>query len=287
MTTWYTVRQVAPGVHWLCGALGQENSYLVEGEEYAALIDTGRGLGDIRVPAEALTAKPIVVLNTHGHWDHIGGNHRFEQIGVHALEAEGLRRPSVPPSVRQHLLALRQQGTPLPADVEPAHFVVQPSEPTFFLEQGQEMDLGNRRLAIWHTPGHSPGSVCFVDEEHRLLFAGDTVMEGSLGFYGAGSAPQELLRSLETLAQMAWELDLVLPGHGAAPADGRLILELLDGLRRTLAGEVPLKKGVAAHGAARIAAFERFAFFFPPDWQPAGGLKMHEDEERGDPHVSG
>jgi glyoxylase-like metal-dependent hydrolase (beta-lactamase superfamily II) len=288
MSEWYSVRKVAPGVHLLCGALGQENSYLVEGEEYAALIDTGRGLGNIRLPVETLTAKPIVVLNTHGHWDHIGGNFLFEQIGVHALEADALRRPAVPASVSQHLLGLREQGKPLPAEIDPAHFSVQPSEPTFHLEQGQEIDLGGRRLAVWHTPGHSPGSVCFVDEADRLLFAGDTIMEGSLAFYMSGSAPQEMLQSFETLGQMAWELDLVLPGHGAAPTDGRLILELADGLRRTLAGDVPLKKGISARGAARIATFERFAFFFPPDWQPpAAGAKAHGDNERGDPHASG
>jgi len=268
MNTWYTVRKIAPSVHLLCGTLGQENAYLVEGEEYAALIDTGRGLGDILQPAQALTSRPILVLNTHGHWDHIGGNHLFEQIGAHPLEAERLRHPNVPPSVSAQLQALLDEGAALPAGVTPATFTVQPSEPTFALDQGQVIDLGRRRLQVWHTPGHTPGSVCFVDEDNRLLFAGDTIMEGNIGFHLAGSAPQAMLRSYELLSQMAWDIDLALPGHGAAPTDSRLILELTDGLRRTLAGAVPMKKGLSARGGARIAVFERFAFLFPPDWQP-------------------
>ena len=279
MSDWYQVQKMAPGVHLLRGVVGQENAYLVEGEFFAALIDTGRGIGSIREPAAALSNRPIIVLNTHGHWDHIGGNALFDQIGAHALEAEALAHPRVPASALQRLLQLRAGGAALPAGLDVEHFAVQPSQPTFFLEQGQSIDLGRRRLQVWHTPGHTPGSLCFVDEEERLLFSGDTVMEGGIGFQPTSDGPQALAGSLELLSQMAWDIDLVLPGHGRAPADGRLILELADGLRRTLAGQVPLKKGVSAYGAARIAAFDRFMFFFPPDWTPAGAPRSHAHEE--------
>jgi len=175
---------------------------------------------------------------------------------------------------------MRDEGEPCLAGLNIDDILGRPSKPTFFLEQGQVIDLGGRQLQVWHTPGHSPGSVCFLDEDERLLFCADTIMQGAIGFHMPGSSAEQMLRSYELLAQMAWEINLVLPGHGQTPLDGRLIGELADGLRRTLAGEVRVKKGISALGAARIAAFERFMFVFPPDWRPASRAEAHDRPER-------
>jgi len=274
VTDWREVRKIAPGVHVLTEA-GRVHSYLVEGTQYAALIDSGTGIGNIRTQVEALTKQPVVVLNTHGHWDHIGGNHYFEQIGIHTAEADLLRKPRVTETAVQFLRSFQEEGDAAPADAGETDIEIAPVEPTFYLEQGQIIDLGGRQLQVWHTPGHSPGSVCFLDEEERQLFCGDTVYQGPPILLNlAGSDPQKMLDSYELLAEMAWDINLVLPGHGTTPTDGRLIHEAVDGLRRTLAGEAPMKKGISAHGAARIAAFDRFMFLLPPDWQPAEGEKQ-------------
>lgn len=268
MSDWFHVQAVAPGVHALIES-GRVNTYLVEGNEYAALIDTGLGLGNIRAVAESLTRLPIVVMNTHGHWDHIGGNHWFEHIGIHPAEADMLIDPRPPATMKPFLRRLKEHVERLPDDADPDFFRVLPSRPTFYLEQGQVMDLGGRQLQVWHTPGHSPGSVCFLDENERLLFTGDTVYEGAIYLHLPGGEVAAMERSLRVLAEMAWDINLVLPAHGLTPTDGRLILEVAEGLRRTVAGEIPLKKGLSYQGAVRVAAFERFLLFFPVDWRPA------------------
>ena len=272
MTQWLDVRKIAPGIHVLTEA-GRFHAYLVEGDDHAALIDSGTGIGDLRAQVEKLTTRPVVVLNTHGHWDHIGGDHRFDQVGIHAAEADRLRHPQVAQAAERFLRNLQQEGGATPPETRFDEFQVEPMEPTFLLEQGQVIDLGDRQLQVWHTPGHSPGSVCFIDEAERLLFCGDIMYEGAILLHLAGGDPALMLQSYEVLAEMAWDINLVMPGHGRTPTDGRLILEVTDGLRRTLAGEVSLQKGVSTHGAARIAAFDRFMFFLPSDWQPAGDEK--------------
>jgi len=263
----FEVRKLAPGVHVIT-ELGQSHAYLVEGEAYAALIDTGMGIGDIRAVVEALTSRPVIVLNTHTHWDHVGGNHRFEYIGVHPAEAENLQHSRLSEASPQYLRRLQENGHPFPPDFDAKRFQPQPSSASFFLEHGQEIDLGGRQLIVWHTPGHSPGSVCFVEEVERLMFAGDTVYEGPIYLHLPGSDPQAMLSTLQMLSQLAWEINLLMPGHGLTPTDGRLLQEAADGLRRTFAGEVPLKKGVSIHSAVRVAAFSRVMFFLPADWRP-------------------
>ena len=106
-------------------------------------------------------------------------------------------------------------------------------------------------------------------------------MEAGIRLHLPGSDPQAMLRSLGLLCDMAWDINLVLPGHGRTPSDGRLILEVADGLRRTLAGEIPLKKGVSTFGALRIASFDRFMLFLPPDWRPTPGQASLPESQRG------
>lgn len=268
MKDWFEVRKIAPNVH-LIQEVGQVNAYLIQGSDHAALIDSGLGIGDIHSIVERLTSLPVTVLNTHGHWDHVGGNSAFEQVGIHPLEEEQLAAPHIPDQFRRYLLQLEEGGYSPPRTVEMRTFEPRPSRATFHVEQGQMLDLGGRQLMVWHTPGHSPGSVCFVDEAERLLFAGDSLYEGAIYLHLPGSDATAMLESYSILAEMAWDINLVLPGHGTTPTDGRLILEVREGLRHTLAGEISLKKGASAFDAARIAVFDRFMFFLPPDWRPA------------------
>ena len=88
MTTsgWFRIQEMAPGI-FLIQEPGHVQSYLVRGEERSALIDTGMGFCDIREATGPLASNPILVLNTHWHFDHIGGNVLFTQIAVSTLEA--------------------------------------------------------------------------------------------------------------------------------------------------------------------------------------------------------
>ena len=72
----YTVQLVAEDV-WAIDEFGADIIYLVKGEKSAAVIDTGSGFGNLKKVIETLTDLPYVVLNTHGHLDHVGGNHEF------------------------------------------------------------------------------------------------------------------------------------------------------------------------------------------------------------------
>ena len=89
---WFDVSNIAEAV-WAIGELRQEQevfSFLIEGNDRAILIDTGTGAADIAALAASLTNRPISLVNSHSHWDHIGGNWRFDDIAIHQLEADRL-----------------------------------------------------------------------------------------------------------------------------------------------------------------------------------------------------
>lgn len=198
---WFVPREIVPGL-WLIAEPGHVCSWLVEGTERAALIDTGLGVDSIRPVAEQLTSRPLVVINTHYHFDHVGGNHEFDEIAIHRSGAPMLRRPANPDALASYmrftrerldllpqlrspdewfwLLTPEEEARPLPTAFDPASWTIRASTATRLLEEGDRIDLGGRCLSVLHTPGHSPDSVCLLEEREGWLAAGDTLcMEGS------------------------------------------------------------------------------------------------------------
>ena len=67
---------------WQIDSYHAVSMFLIEGDESAMLIDTGAGIGDLKAQVEQLTDKPVIVVNTHGHLDHTGGNMQFKEVWV-------------------------------------------------------------------------------------------------------------------------------------------------------------------------------------------------------------
>ncbi len=181
--------------------------FLLEGEEKALLIDSGRDIHDARDVAESLTERPVMLLNTHADMDHTGSNRQFESFYMHPAEVPLYRRRE--PS-----------GTILPA------------------EDGGVLDLGGRELKILHLPGHTPGSIAVLDVGARVLISGDPIQEhGRIFMFGAHRSMQEYIRSLERLTDLTDGFDEIWPSHGDIPIAPDVIPRLIDGARRILAGD--------------------------------------------------
>lgn len=179
------------------------NCYLVydrEGGE-GAIVDPG-----VRNPERLLAEVRhrdlhiAFILNTHGHFDHTLGNGRLglpeASLGLHPADLPLL----------EHGGGARQFGLP----------AVESPQPDLELVDGVRLELGTLTLEVIHTPGHTPGSVCFaVPQDHGLL-TGDTLFAGSVGRTDLpGGDPQALTRSLKRLLQLPAETRIY-PGHGSA-----------------------------------------------------------------------
>jgi len=232
--TWFATEEVEPGT-WLVGEPGHVNCFLVEGRERAVLIDTGLGLADIGSAVRRLTGKPIQVVNTHSHSDHRGGNRHFADVAAHPLALGTLAGPVDQDYLAGYLAVARDQLIayqraraaddrffhqftattrlrPLPEDA--GQWTVPGGPASRPLADGERIDLGGRELTVLHTPGHSPDSLCLLDERAGLLFAGDTLITGDFWAHTPDTEIEVFAATLRKLAdELASGLSAIYPAH--------------------------------------------------------------------------
>jgi glyoxylase-like metal-dependent hydrolase (beta-lactamase superfamily II) len=148
-----------------------------------------------------------------------------------------------------------------------------PSCATRVLRDGDRIDLGgDRGLTVIHTPGHSPDSICLLDEHTGLLFAGDAVATGPIYGHFPDGDVAAFATSARRLADLAGDVSLVLVGHFGRPvAEPSILHELADGLERLVAGDVVLEPFYDLHlNPVRLARFDRVGLTVANDWVAPG-----------------
>ena len=187
-------------------SIGGVNMYLVVGREKALLIDTGNPGNISPEQIKAFTDLPLMVVNTHAHPDHSGSNNAFEKVYIHEADLESGKRYS------------RGNVELIP------------------IKEGYVFDLGGKKLEVIAVPGHTPGSICLLDAQEKLLFVGDTANKET--WAQISNVPLETYKkSMERLLKWKDKYDMLLPGHNEAePAS--YIMELISCAEEILAGKV-------------------------------------------------
>ena len=286
---WFHVRELEEGVH-VISEPGHVNSYLVQGTDEAVLLDTGLGIANIRHVAESLAGQPLRVINTHYHFDHSGGNRLFDDIAIHRAGAELLQRPA-PTGLASaymeymerllgawegyksaddnyfHLLTTERLLRPLPDGFDPANYEVLPSMPTRLLEDNEVIDLGGRSLRVLHTPGHSPDSICLIDEKNGLLFGGDTINTGPIYAQLEDSDVEAFARSTARLADLSNSIRRVFVCHFMRLENAPVLLrEIADGFDQIVNGVALYRDSFDSFEySVREACFDNFSVYLAGD----------------------
>lgn len=236
-------------------------SYLVEGTEYVAVLDTGMGFGDFKALADSLSDREPIVLLSHAHFDHIGDAHKYDDMRVHPAEADALRAGYPHERMREWIEPRYiTDGFELPEGIDPDMIHIPACEPSGELNHGDVIDLGGRRLEAFHTPGHSPGGITLLDREHRLLFPGDAVYMGPMFAWRDYSDPVAYRESLRLLAELADLVDTVYPSHNRVPMTPDEIRVMHRAYEEIWAGREPDER----RGDRDIFRFDGFQFWLRP-----------------------
>ena len=197
---------------YLINEYGLNVMYLVVGTERALLIDTGSGYCDLKAIVERLTDKPYDVVLTHGHVDHAGGCDIFEEIYIHPDDAEMAKNISYESRLGYGNSLRNAMGEPV-WDYGAEKVRRWESFPACRdLREGMVFDLGGRRLTVYHTPGHTKGSCCLIDDNSRILFSGDAANINLLMNLGGARVSTALEGLLKIKAHEA-EFDRNYNGH--------------------------------------------------------------------------
>lgn len=266
---WYKVYAVADHVYAIYEPYNWQEviSYLIVGSEKAILFDTGMGLDSIQLVVKQLTALPVSVINSHTHFDHIGGNADFETIyGVDTAytktNLDGWQHESVKQEVTPQALCAEKL---LNADT--AAYQIRPYALAGFIHDGSSFDLGGRQIEVMIIPGHTPDCVALIDREAGLLWTGDTYYEGPLWLFFPGTDLDAYQRSIMRLALLVPDLKHLLPAHNLPLISPHRLVEVRDGLALVRAGKHKgeLGKNANPFGEVMKFSFEGFSFLIRKD----------------------
>jgi hydroxyacylglutathione hydrolase len=184
-------------------------AYLVGDETggKACIVDAPKDAADRLLRAAARHNLSVeLIVNTHGHWDHIADNAELKRltnapIAIHRRDEYRIQNPE-PVFFR------------LP-------FEIPATKADKYLDEGEVLQVGNLRFTILHTPGHTEGGVCLYEPKEKVLFSGDTLFAGSVGRVDLpGGDWDTLMRSITEKIMRLDDGVAVYPGHGPSTTIG-------------------------------------------------------------------
>ncbi|MCJ7586877.1 MAG: MBL fold metallo-hydrolase [Candidatus Aminicenantes bacterium] len=188
----------------------ETNCYLVSCPRTlaCAVVDPGAEPDRIIAAVHRLGLKPALILNTHGHFDHVGANRDIKDAFDIPLAIHALDNPMLELAGRFEMSFVLEAKDSPPAD--------------FFLQDKAQIPVGESRLEVLHTPGHSPGSVCLLWD--GFLLSGDTLFNEGVGRTDLpGGSDRDLKSSLRSKILVLPPETRVLPGHGPRTTVGQEI----------------------------------------------------------------
>lgn len=198
----------------------EATGYLVVGSKKALVIDTMNGLENVYDVVRTITDLPVMVVNTHGHCDHIFGNVYFDNAYIN---------PKDIPLAKEHMAfpefikECEKQGVKMPAFSE--------------IKGGDTIDLGDLHVDIIDLPGHTPGGILLLLKEDRILFTGDGINHHLWMQLGESLSLSEFAENLEKVMYLKDEADYILHGHAQDMDDISLMDKLLKGAREIAEGK--------------------------------------------------
>jgi glyoxylase-like metal-dependent hydrolase (beta-lactamase superfamily II) len=222
--SWFEFRPVSPGVTLITEPFVhpffRANFYRVAGRDFDIQIDFGVGVSSLS-KALAGSGKPVLAIATHAHVDHVGSFHEFARRAGHAAEAKTFATMNDEGTLASWFVRQDEPIERLPSpDYSLNDYRLLPAPLTELLGEGDTIDTGDRLFKILHLPGHSPGSIAFLDEKNGEFFSGDAIYDAELVDDIPGADIPAYVRTMRRLAEL--DIGVGHGGHGPSFDSARL-----------------------------------------------------------------
>lgn len=266
---WFEVYRVGDGVLAIYEPFQFQEviSYLILGTEQALLFDTGMGMGRISRVVHELTPLPVTVLNSHTHYDHIGGNAEFDRVLAINSDFTRGHAAGVEHEVVQGEVTSEAFCRTPPAGLDTAAYSIRPFTIADTIGAGSRIELGERTIEVLHVPGHTPDAVALLDSRAGYLWTGDTFYEAPIWLWFPETDWQAYEESVERLAALVPGLHRVFGAHNTPVAEPSQLVRLKEAVADIKAGRAAWEErpdGLVEYPFGGFSVLTKKSFFVAP-----------------------
>lgn len=209
---------------------------LVIGEEKALVLDTAYGIGDLKSEIRQITDKSLVVVNSHGHMDHSGGNYQFDEVLIHEKDIE-LCKTHNSKDRRMKNIEAAKNAKALPEYFNVEKYLNESIDNLKAINYGDIIDLGGVTLKVVNMEGHTKGSIGLYIEDWKLILVSDATCPFVWMFLEESTTVEVYINMLKRVLKL--DFDNFLVGHGARMFPRSKMVDFLN-----VAEEIDMNKAI-------------------------------------------
>ncbi|MFZ5986520.1 MAG: MBL fold metallo-hydrolase [Bacillota bacterium] len=227
---YFNIIKVMPGIYSINDPVSGSAmvcSTLIVGSKKALLVDTGYGIGNLKQLVSSITDLPVIVVNSHGHIDHVSGNYQFNEVHIHKEDIQ-VKKKYMIADVKKYIVEyFKQQNLTFPDFFKEEEYINRGDNAILIpLEDGHLFDLGGRELEVIHIPGHTSGSIALLDRKNRVLFSGDSISSHVLMFLEESTSIHTYIKTLRKLNQL--DFNTIIASHFTEPYNRDILSRLIN-----------------------------------------------------------
>ncbi len=215
----FATRQILDDVYQIAFGGDMISMYVLVGRDKALVVDTHMIPEDdgVRIVdrVKAITDKPLIVVNTHSHPDHIGANDQFGEVHASTIAVEEIRA------------AAKRRGAEVGYSLKA-------------VKNGDVFDLGDRQVEVIDIPAHSAGSVALLDRKDGYLFTGDEIDPGQVVGINEANVGKHYANMKMLYEKYYARITHLVPAHNGAPVTRRYVKYFMDLDAKIIAGTAPV-----------------------------------------------
>lgn len=199
-------------------------STLIIGDKKAMVIDTCYGIGNLKEEITKITDKELIVINSHGHMDHTGGNYQFDEVYIHEKDIELVKKHNSDLWRRNNIKAFEKLK--IDYKLEKDDYLQKREGNLKILSYYQKFDLGDLDIEVLPLPGHTHGQIAIYVPKMKLMVTSDGSCPFIWIFLEESTTVEEYIKALKKLLE--YDFDYFLVGHGARMLDKKRLYDFLE-----------------------------------------------------------